>query len=97
MNIETTPNTIATFVTPTAFPQQTKYLYNMVETKLYTFYPDLNYFLVRTFTTPAEFAANFNSPTQVNMGSVGYQCVCYSNNLNVVFILSQTGILMYYN
>lgn len=97
VNIETTPNTIATFVTPTALPQQIKYLYNEDETKLYTFYQDLSYFLVRTFTTPAEFAMNFNSPVQVNMGSVGYQCVCYSNNLKLVFILSQTGILMYYN
>lgn len=87
---------LASFTTPTIFPSQIKYIYSSDETTIYTFYTDLSYFLMRVGTGPAELAANFNSPTQINLGS-NYQCACYSNSLRLLFILESTGLLVVFN
>ena len=87
---------LASFTTPTVFPSQIKYIYSSDETTIYTFYTDLSYFLMRVGAGPAELAANFNSPTQFNLGST-YQCACYSNSLRLLFILESTGILVVFN
>ena len=88
---------MATYITPTSSPQTIKYLSPQDQSKVFTFYTDLNYFLVRPFNNINDFAANYPSPVQVPLPNSGVQSACFNADESVIFILDSTGLLLIYH
>jgi len=79
-------------------PLSIQYLYTQDQNILFTFYPDVSYFLVRTISSISEFAANYNTPTMVAYPSAsGSQCACFNQDDSVLFILDNSGNILMYN
>jgi hypothetical protein len=89
---------VATYTTPTSLPLQIKYLYTLDQNIILTFYPDVSYFLVRTITTVAAFAASYATPTTIPYPAAsGCQCACFNQYDSVVFILDNSGNILIYS
>ena len=73
------------------------YLKTQDETKLFTFYKDTNFFLLRKMTSVSDVTANFNSPTQVPLSASGVQTACFNEDYSAIFILGVNSDLFLYN
>lgn len=70
-----------------------KYLYTLDQSKIFTLYTDLPYFLARNLTTLSQIQSSYTQPLSFSMSEKGYQCSCLNSNSTILFILLHSGTL----
>ena len=78
-------------------PILTKSFTTKDESKMFTFYPDTNFFLMRTVTTGASMQTDYTSPTSISMPETGYQCSCLSDDDTELYVLLPSNVLKIYD
>jgi hypothetical protein len=89
---------LAMYNNPTAFPKQIQYFYPADQSKIFTFYTDRNYFLVRNLTANlAQLTADYLNPQQVALPGSGFQAACFSPDYALLYVLDGSGNVLFYN
>lgn len=100
-NPDNTPGTLdqvlQTFASGTVQPLNIRYVYPPDESKIFTFYSDLNYFLARNLSSLSQINASYTSPLSFTLSETGYQCSCLSLNGSLLFILLPSSTLQIFD